>query len=62
MADAEYFRDFKQPAGEKVYNLHSKDDVVKEMVKTGFKIMEIKEHTKEKKCYYLTGFKKMITP
>jgi ubiquinone/menaquinone biosynthesis C-methylase UbiE len=58
MADAEYFKDIKQPAGETIFYLHSIDYVVKEMAKIGFKTIETIEHTKEKKCYYLIGYKK----
>jgi hypothetical protein len=32
-------------------------DVVKEMEKIGFKAIETIEHTKEKKCYYVIGYK-----
>ena len=58
MADAEYFKDMKQFAGETIFYRHSIDDVVKEMAKIGFKAIETIEYTKEKKCYYLTGYKK----
>jgi ubiquinone/menaquinone biosynthesis C-methylase UbiE len=58
MADAEYFKDNKQLEGETIFYRHRIDDVVNEMGKTGFKNIEITEHTKEKKCYYLTGYKK----
>jgi ubiquinone/menaquinone biosynthesis C-methylase UbiE len=57
MADAEFFRDFKQPAGETVFYLHRIDDVVNEMGRIGFSAIETIEHTKEKKCYYLIGYK-----
>jgi SAM-dependent methyltransferase len=53
MADAEYFKDYKQPRGKTIFYLHSIADVVKEMEKTGFKNIEITEHSKEKKCYYI---------
>jgi ubiquinone/menaquinone biosynthesis C-methylase UbiE len=58
MADAEYFKDIKQFAGKTIFHPHSIDDVVKEMGKLGFKTIEAIEHTKEKKCYYLIGYKK----
>lgn len=58
MADAEYFKDNKQSENESIFYLHSIGDVVKEMDKTGFKSIETTEHTKEKKCYYITGYKK----
>ena len=58
MADAEYFKDIKQLAGKRIFYQHSIDDVVKEMGKIGFKTIEAIEHTKEKKCYYLIGYKK----
>ncbi len=57
MADAEYFKDIKQFAGKTIFHQHSIDDVVKEMGKIGFKTIETIEHTKEKKCYYLLGYK-----
>ena len=58
MADAECFKDIKQPAGEIIFYRYSIDDVVKEMGETGFKGIETIEHTREKKCYYLIGYKK----
>jgi ubiquinone/menaquinone biosynthesis C-methylase UbiE len=57
MADAEYFKDNKQSEGETIFYLHSIGDVVKEMEKIGFKAIETIEHTKEKKCYYIIGYK-----
>jgi hypothetical protein len=57
MADAEYFKDNKQFEGESIFYLHSIGDVVKEMEKIGFKAIETIEHTKEKKCYYVIGYK-----
>ena len=57
MADAECFKDIKQPAGNTIFYRHSIADVVKEMEKIGFKAIETIEHTKEKKCYYLIGYK-----
>jgi SAM-dependent methyltransferase len=58
MADAEYFKDYKQPRGETIFYRHSIGDVIREMEETGFKTIEKTEHTKEKKCYYITGYKK----
>jgi ubiquinone/menaquinone biosynthesis C-methylase UbiE len=58
MADVEYFKDNKQSEGDSIFYLHSIGDVVREMGRTGFKNIETKEHTKEKKCYYLIGYKK----
>jgi len=58
MADAEYFKDKKLTENGSVFCLHSIGDVGKEMDKTGFKSIETTEHPKEKKCYYITGYKK----
>ena len=58
MADAECFKDIKQTEDETIFYRHSIDDVVKEMGKTGLKAIETIEHTKEKKCYYVVGYKK----
>lgn len=58
MADAEYFKDIKQSIDETIFYRHSIDDVIKEMGNVGFKTIEAIEHTKEKKCYYLIGYKK----
>ena len=58
MADAECFKGIKQPEGETIFYLHSIDDVVKEMGKIGFKTIETIEHSIEKQCYYLIGYKK----
>jgi SAM-dependent methyltransferase len=57
MADAEYFKDNKQSEGETIFYMHSIVDVVKEMEKTGFNTIETIEHTIEKKCYYIIGYK-----
>jgi SAM-dependent methyltransferase len=57
MADAECFKDEKQYEGETIFYLHSIVDVVKEMEKIGYINIETREHTKEKKCYYITGYK-----
>jgi len=58
MADAECFRDNKQYDGDPIFYRHNIGDVVAEMGKTGFKAIETIEHTKEKKCYYIKGYKK----
>jgi ubiquinone/menaquinone biosynthesis C-methylase UbiE len=58
MADAECFKDNKQPGSGTIFFRHRVVDVVKEMEKTGFKSFETIEHTKEKNCYYVTGYKK----
>jgi SAM-dependent methyltransferase len=57
MADAECFRDNKLSEGKKVFYLHNISDVVKVMGQTGFNHIETIEHTKEKKCYYIIGYK-----
>jgi ubiquinone/menaquinone biosynthesis C-methylase UbiE len=57
MADAEYFKDIKQSGSETIFYLHTINDVIKEMEKIGFKTIETIEHTKEKKCYYILGYK-----
>ncbi len=57
MADSECFRDYKQPENRKIFFLHSIGEVTTEMEKAGFKTVETIEHSKEKKCYYLTGYK-----
>lgn len=58
MADAECFKDIKQSESKKIFYLYRVDEVVGEMVKAGFRSIETVEHTKEKKCYYITGYKK----
>jgi ubiquinone/menaquinone biosynthesis C-methylase UbiE len=58
MADAECFKDDKQFEGDTIFHLYSIGEVVKEMGEIGFKAIETIEHTKEKKCYYLIGYKK----
>jgi len=58
MADAECFKDTKQPGSETIFYLYKIDDVVKEMEKAGFKSIETIEHTKEKNCFYIIGLKK----
>ena len=60
MADAEYFKDNKQSEDETIFHLHSIGDVVKEMEKIGFRAIETIEHTKEKKCYYIIGYKNSV--
>jgi hypothetical protein len=57
MADAEYFKDDKQSVDETIFYRHSIGDVIKEMERIGFKAIETIEHTKEKKCYYVIGYK-----
>lgn len=61
MADAEFFKDNKLFEGESIFNRHCIGDVVKEMEKTGFKDIEITEHTKLKKCYYVIGHKNNLS-
>jgi ubiquinone/menaquinone biosynthesis C-methylase UbiE len=61
MADAEFFKDNKLFEGESIFNRHCIGDVVKEMEKTGFKDIEITEHTKLKKCYYVIGYKNNLS-
>jgi len=58
MADAELFKDYKQPESERIFYLYSIGDVVKALEEIGFKTIETIEHTKEKKCYYIIGYKK----
>jgi SAM-dependent methyltransferase len=58
MADAEYFKENKQSEAGKIFYLHSIVDVVKEMEEIGFKTIETIEHTIEKKCFYVIGYKK----
>jgi SAM-dependent methyltransferase len=58
MADAERLKDNKLPEGKKLFYLYSIGEVVNEMRKIGFMDIETIEHTKEKKCYYLIGYKK----
>jgi SAM-dependent methyltransferase len=57
MADSEYFKDMKQTGGETIFYLYSIVDVIKEMESIGFNNIETIEHTKEKKCYYIIGYK-----
>lgn len=57
MADTECFKDIAQPESKPIYFLHSVVDVVREMEKAGFVNIETLEHSKEKKCYYILGFK-----
>jgi SAM-dependent methyltransferase len=58
MADAVCLMDGRHSEEETVFTLHRVADVVKEMELTGFASVEITEHTKEKNCYYITGYKK----
>jgi SAM-dependent methyltransferase len=57
MADAECFKDYKQSENKIIFYRHSIVDVFKEMEQIGFKNIETIEHTKEKKCYYIIGYK-----
>lgn len=57
MADSEFFKDTNQPENRNIFYLHSIGDIVKEMEKIGFKSIETIEHSKEKKCYYIIGYK-----
>ena len=57
MADAECFKDNKQFDGQTIFFRHSIGDVVKAMEEIGFKSIETVEHTIEKKCYYIVGYK-----
>jgi len=59
MADSEVFKDEKQYEGEIIFHLHSIADVIKVMSEIGFSNIETKEHTKEKKCFYITGYKSL---
>jgi len=58
MADAECFKDNKLFDGEAIFYLYFIGDVVKEMEKIGFEAIETIEHTKEKNCFYVIGYKK----
>jgi hypothetical protein len=60
MADAEYFKDNKQSEDETIFYLHSIGEVVEEMKKIGFRAIVTIEHTKEKKCYYIIGYKNRV--
>lgn len=57
MADAEYFKDTVQPENRNIFYLHKIGDIVIEMEKIGFKSIERIEHSREKKCYYIIGYK-----
>jgi SAM-dependent methyltransferase len=57
-ADAGCFKDSKPFEGDPIFYLHSIGDVMKEMEKIGFKNIETIEHTIEKKCFYVIGYKK----
>ena len=57
MADSEYFKDDKHSEDEKIFYRHSIGDVVNEMRKIGYTATETIEHSKEKKCYYIIGYK-----
>jgi len=58
MADAECLKSYKQTKGKTIFYLHSIAEVAKEMENIGFKDIENIEHTQEKKCYYIIGYKK----
>ena len=58
MADAGYFGDNKPSEGEKIFYLHSIGHIVEVMKETGFESIETREHSLEKKCFYITGYKK----
>ena len=60
MADAEYFKNNKQSEDETIFYLHSIGEVVEEMKEIGFRAIETIEHTKEKKCYYIIGYKNSV--
>lgn len=57
MADAERFSDSKPSPNETVFYLRSIHEVVNTMMETGFTAIEAIEHTREKKCYYLVGYR-----
>jgi SAM-dependent methyltransferase len=57
MADAGYFSSTSAAEGETIYYLYNISNIIAEMGKTGFKSIVTKEHTSEKKCYYITGYK-----
>jgi len=58
MADAECFKDTGQTAAQTLFYRYGIDHVMKEMGQAGFRSIETIEHAKEKKCYYLIGYKK----
>lgn len=58
MADAECLKGYKQTKGKTIFYLHSIVEVAKEMQDIGFKAIETIEHTQEKKCYYIIGYKR----
>ncbi len=57
MADAEYFKNLEQYEGSPVFYRHRIGDVMNTMTVTGFGSIETIEHSLEKKCYYLIGYK-----
>ncbi len=57
MADAEVFKNVKQLEIEGIFYSHTKEDVIKEMKEIGFTSMNTIEHTQEKQCYYIIGYK-----
>jgi ubiquinone/menaquinone biosynthesis C-methylase UbiE len=58
MADAVLFKDMKPTKRKPIFFLHSVVDVVKEMGNAGFIAVETVEHSQEKNCYYILGYKK----
>ncbi len=57
MADSECFKDTELPENRNIFYLHSISEVGMEMEMAGFKNIETIEHSKEKKCYYIIGYK-----
>jgi len=57
MADAVLFKDIRQTKGEPIFFLHSTGDVINEMEKAGLTAIEMNEHSHEKNCFYITGYK-----
>ncbi len=57
MADASCFKDIRPTSGKTIFYLYGIDHVMKEMGQAGFRSIETIEHTKEKNCYYLVGYK-----
>jgi SAM-dependent methyltransferase len=58
MADADCFKNIKQPVNDTIFHLYKIGNVANEMEKAGFKNIETIEHTKEKNCFYIIGYKK----
>lgn len=57
MADSVIFKDLSHAETENIFYSRSKDEVVDEMSKTGFTSIASIEHSKEKQCYYILGYK-----